>query len=95
MTEVGPGCRLAVATLRAAIDEEQHLTRPRGRPRRDDYVGPSEAAAIINDALGWTISSRTISRLYDSGRLSGHRTPLGGHRRILRDSVETFITEES
>ena len=63
----------------------------RGRPRRDEYVSPTEAAAILSAALPAPVSSRTVSRWFDAGTLTGYRTPRGRRRRIRIASIEKYL----
>jgi len=63
--------------------------RGRGRPRREDYLTTTRAAAYAT-AAGHPLSYKTIARLFDAGVLQGHRTP-GGPRRILRDSLDNVL----
>jgi excisionase family DNA binding protein len=45
-----------------------------------------EAARLLK------VSESTIRRLFDDGRLTGHRSP-GGHRRIHKESLDTLLEE--
>jgi len=45
------------------------------------YLEVAEAAAILE------VSSATVRRMFDTGRLRGFRIPGGNHRRITRASV--------
>ena len=63
--------------------------RTRGRPRREDYLTTTRAAALAAEA-GHPVSPKTVARPFDAGTLSGHRTP-GGQRRIFRDSLAAFL----
>ena len=64
-------------------------TSGRGRPRRDDYLTPTQAAAVAASA-GYPISSKTLARAFDAGDLPGYRTP-GGYRRIRRAALEEYL----
>jgi excisionase family DNA binding protein len=52
----------------------------------EDHYSIREAAEILK------VSESTIRRLFDEGRLEGHRSP-GGHRRILKESVSKLEKE--
>lgn len=64
--------------------------RKRGRPGKDEYLSPREAAEIMT-ASGYPVSGRTVARMLDAGTLAGLR--VGTHRRILRTTVDDYLSE--
>jgi len=75
-------------TIRAALRAGAPVSG-RGRPRREDYLTPTQAAAVAASA-GYPISSKTLARAFDAGDLPGYRTP-GGYRRIRRTALEEYL----
>jgi len=55
--------------------------------RQSDTVTVGEAAALLK------VSTKTIQRMADSGKLPCEKTP-GGQRRFRREDVEKLIPEE-
>lgn len=53
------------------------------------YLSVNEAAALTGDG------ESTIRRLFDAGALEGFTTERGGHRRILRTSVDKLIADRT
>ena len=52
----------------------------------EDLISIQDAAELLK------VSEATVRRLFDGGKLLGHRLP-SGHRRILRTSVERLHEE--
>jgi excisionase family DNA binding protein len=52
----------------------------------EDLISIEDAAELLE------VSPNTVRRLFDAGKLRGHRLPKG-HRRILRKSVEELHEE--
>ena len=53
------------------------------------YLSTQEAPELSGD------SESTIRRLFDDGELDGYRTERGGHRRILRTSLDEFLAKRA
>lgn len=57
---------------------------PRSRPAIDPLLTPSEVARLFR------VSSKTVTRWADRGKLTVRRT-LGGHRRYLESEVRAVL----
>lgn len=51
------------------------------------HLSVKEVVALTGD------SESTVRRLFDAGTLTGYVTERGGHRRILKTSVDEFLAE--
>ena len=64
------------------------ISRKRPASEHSDSISSLEAARVLHLATG------TVQRLFDAGDLQGWKTK-GGHRRILRSSVEAYLQKIS
>jgi len=65
------------------------------RRRREDEVSVSEDALYSTNAVATIcrVAPRTVSKWFDSGRLSGHKLPGSSTRRIPQPSLHRFLKD--